>query len=461
MKAVQVVPAMQAAEDKSADDQKRRRRPLAWLCCLICCLIISLAVGLGVGLGVGLRSAVVGVLGVPLSAPPLTPPSPPAQPPPPTSPPPSPSPPPPSPSPPPPNPVIMGAPPSRPPSPPAQPPPSASPSPPPPSPSPPPPRPIIYRSANMVAVAGGGGTFVAVGVTTGNLIMSSSDNGATWTSRMGSNNVGNSRTIAYGGGKFVSLNGWSNSGTKGAYSVDGANWTSTTLPSPSADWWGLAYGNGVFVAVAGSSSGQEYVARSSDGISWTLVPPGQSVLTKAWMAIAYGAGKFVAIARYAQSQGFSAHSTDGGVTWTAGSTVDAQDWQAVCHGTPTGATAIFVAVAKSGANRVRTSADGITWAAPTLPSGANSQPWGGVAYGADMFVAINDNKGSSAQQLLTSPDGVTWTLRAAGNTNHYYQTGWNGITFNNGRFVMVGNTVRTPALYSDDGINWSYYAWHQ
>jgi hypothetical protein len=313
---------------------------------------------------------------------------------------------------------------------------------------------VVYKQANMLAVAGGGGTFVAVGVTTPQL-MSSSDNGATWTTRMGSNNVGDSRTIAYGGGKFVSLNGQANPGTKGAYSVDGANWTSTTLPSPAADWFGLAYGNGVFVAVSSSIA-----ARSSDGISWTHVP-GQNLFvpSSSWTAVAYGAGRFVAIARSATAA-FSAYSTDDGVTWTAGSTIASQEWTAVCHGTPTGATAIFVAVAYSGANRIRTSADGITWAAPTLPSGVDSLLWRGVAYGAGMFVAINDADGSSSvQQLLTSPDGVTWTLRAAGNTNKYYQTKWNGITFNNGRFVMVGNTITVPALYSDDGINWSYYAW--
>ena len=51
MKQTQVVPAMQAAEDESADDQKRsRRRLLAWR---LCCTIISLAVGLGVGLRCG------------------------------------------------------------------------------------------------------------------------------------------------------------------------------------------------------------------------------------------------------------------------------------------------------------------------------------------------------------------------------------------------------------------------
>jgi hypothetical protein len=179
--------------------------------------------------------------------------------------------------------------------------------------------------------------------------------------------------------------------------------------------------------------------------------------------VAYGAGRFVAIKRVATAA-FSAYSTDDGVTWTAGSTIASQEWIAVCHGTPTGATAIFVAVAYSGANRIRTSADGITWAAPTLPSGVDSLFWRGVAYGAGMFVAIHDadhwsSGGGSIQQLLTSPDGVTWTLRAAGITDDYRYTKWNGITFNNGRFVMVGNTARTPALYSDDGINWSYYAW--
>ena len=52
----------------------------------------------------------------------------------------------------------------------------------------------------------------------------------------------------------------------------------------------------------------------------------------------------------------------------------------------------------------------------------------GVTYGNGRFVAVGIG------DILTSPDGVSWTARASGTSNYL-----NGVTYGNGRFVVVGN----------------------
>ena len=417
---MKVVPAMQAAEDKSEDDQKRRRRLLAWLCCMI----ISLAVGLGVGLGVGLRAVGVG-LGVALSAPPSRPPSPPS---PPSTP--SPSPPPHSPSPPPP-----------------------SPSPPPPKPPPPPPQ---HFQANWLGVAYGSGKFVAVGTSTPWKTGVSSDNATTWTTSYTAEVTAGWQTnyaVAHGGGKFVSLNSVPR-GAVGFQSVDGATWTTTTVPTGS--YYGIAYGSGTFVAVSqgGAAWNTGSVITSQDGITWADVTTANSAVVGGpaqWGAVAFGNGKFVAVSL---ALGKAAYSTDNGQTWTAVTGLGANEWRAICY-----ANSLFVAVAKTGTNRVMTSPDGITWSAPALPAGADTEQWRSVAYGAGMFVAVSEScvpwPCTNAKHLLTSPDGVTWTHRAILGTSRHTKTNWNGIAYGDGKWVMVGNSGQASVLNSEDGLVWT------
>jgi len=68
----------------------------------------------------------------------------------------------------------------------------------------------------------------------------------------------------------------------------------------------------------------------------------------------------------------------------------------------------FVAVGQSGI--IYTSSDGITWTSRT--SGTSEHIWG-IASGNGIFVAVG-----YSGTILTSPDGTTWTSRTSGTTNN-------------------------------------------
>jgi hypothetical protein len=70
---------------------------------------------------------------------------------------------------------------------------------------------------------------------------------------------------------------------------------------------------------------------------------------------------------------------------------------------------------------------GTTW---TLRIGLNHLS--SVAYGNGLFVAVGRSDAGRGT-ILTSPDGVTWTVRASPTSNQL-----NGVTYGNGLFVAVG-----------------------
>jgi hypothetical protein len=93
-----------------------------------------------------------------------------------------------------------------------------------------------------------------------------------------------------------------------------------------------------------------------------------------------------------------------------------------------------------------TSPDGITWTLRT-PAVANS--WYSVTYGNGLFVAVSYD---GPNQVMTSPDGITWTTRTAA-----VEKPWGSVTYGNGLFVATewggANRVQT----SSDGITWTAY----
>ena len=94
--------------------------------------------------------------------------------------------------------------------------------------------------------------------------------------------------------------------------------------------------------------------------------------------------------------------------------------EAIAYGNGT-----FVAVGDSGT--ILTSPDGVTW---TIRSSGTSNSLYGVTYGNNTFVAVGYNGA-----ILTSPDGVSWTTRFSGTSYGLY-----GITYGNGTFVAVGES---------------------
>lgn len=236
-------------------------------------------------------------------------------------------------------------------------------------------------------------------------VMTSPD-GINWTGRTAADSeqwLG----IAYGNNIYVAL---ANSGgvNRAMTSADGVTWTIRTLPGgATVSWTNVIFGNGRFVAISSLT-----IATSTDGITWSGVagPAG------AFEGIAFGNGVFVIVA----AGGQVATSADGS-TWTARTAAEVNDWRSVAFGKNT-----FVAVARTGTNRVMTSPDGITW---TARSAAESNEWYGVQYGNGLFMAAAF---TGTNRAMTSTDGTTWTARTPLATGQY-----RGIAYANGKFVLV------------------------
>ena len=72
---------------------------------------------------------------------------------------------------------------------------------------------------------------------------------------------------------------------------------------------------------------------------------------------------------------------------------------------------LFVAVARSGTNRVMTSPDGTTW---TARSAAEANEWKAVAYGNNLFVAVAQ---SGTNRVMTAVPAVTSSSSAVVTTS--------------------------------------------
>jgi|GEM_PF-1303859 len=101
------------------------------------------------------------------------------------------------------------------------------------------------------------------------------------------------------------------------------------------------------------------------------------------------------------------------------------------------ASSKFAAVGNGGT--IMTSSNGITW---TLRSSGTNENLHGIAYGGNTFAAVGDNG-----VILTSPDGVTWETQPS-NTSLDLR----GIAYGVENFVAVG--VEGVILSSSDGITW-------
>jgi len=84
---------------------------------------------------------------------------------------------------------------------------------------------------------------------------------------------------------------------------------------------------------------------------------------------------------------------------------------------------LFVAVASTGTDRVMTSPDAA---------------WFGVTFGNGVFVAVDNADGPSGNQAMSSTDGIDWTLDET--PNYASATGWQAVTYGDGRFVAVAAT---------------------
>jgi hypothetical protein len=230
--------------------------------------------------------------------------------------------------------------------------------------------------------------------------------------------------------RFVAVAGGS-ANTTGAYSADGITWTAANMVT-SATWVDVAFGgfsSQNFVAI---SSDVTTVRVSGDGEVWDQTG---TLTTTGFTAVAYGKNRFVAIK---SGTSVTNYSTTGTGVWTAGTLPSSSNWNSIAYGNNR-----FVAISTTSGTIAAYSLDGITWTASTLPTTA---VWTEITYGQGVFLAV-----STTTAAATSPDGITWTLRATSTA----ASGFSAVTFGNrnryGLFVGVGAGSGTVATYIRTG----------
>lgn len=293
-------------------------------------------------------------------------------------------------------------------------------------------------------VAFGNGTFVAGAafnegasddlINSGSLneIMTSTDNGQTWTARSNTKVTQRFWGATFGNDRFL-LSGLA-SGEKSLISTDdGVNWSSADIEGGSArQWWDADFGNNIFVSVGyahASITGYGVAAYSnSTGNSWTTTSP---ATTNKWSSVVFGNGIFVAVSR--NGTGNRVMTTTDGIVWTSQTSAADEVWNSVTYGND-----MFVAVGDDGSIMTGTN-DGITWTSRTSPTSDN---WNRVSYGTisgeKLFVAVGDGGA-----IMTSSDGETWLLDTSPTSIDLY-----GIGFGNDTFVAVGQNIVITATLS-------------
>jgi hypothetical protein len=230
-------------------------------------------------------------------------------------------------------------------------------------------------------------------------------------------------------------------------SPNGISWTPRNAGTPNG-LSAIAYGNGLFVAVGASVwSGNGYSATiltSPDGINWTQTTNLPATFPSACglSGVAHRRGLFVAVG-------------DGGTILTS---ADGTNWISQVsgvgnslYGVACGRDGRFIAVGESGGwdgqeypDTILTSTDGANWASIFHTGG---EWFLDVTYGDGQYVVVGEG------DILTSPDGISWT-------NHSGVGQWlDAVTYGNGQFVAVGSSggggVASPIVSSTDGINWT------
>jgi len=114
---------------------------------------------------------------------------------------------------------------------------------------------------------------------------------------------------------------------------------------------------------------------------------------------------------------------------------------------------IFVAFSTDGSNMILNSSDGISW--NELVSPMPSLNLINLAYGSNTFVGVGSGGNQTPPLIITSQDGVSWTVRDSGVLVPGTTFGPNlfGVQFLRDRFFAVGNYG--TILSSPDGATWA------
>jgi len=228
-----------------------------------------------------------------------------------------------------------------------------------------------------------------------------------------------------------------------------------------AAWWACG--------TASSATSTNNLYTSTDGLTWVNVNPG---FQKGYRAIAWSPdlGQLCALSPLSATGGTSTHvittSDDGGATWVehdipGGSgylAANASQFADLCWVGGAFQQWVAVAVVASLAQQVMTSPDGVTWTAVTAATGGG---WGSVAATDDgsIVVALGTANSSSTNVMTSADGGATWTSRStSGNARFVARS----LSWGNGLFVAfadrnngASSTDRCHVFTSPTGVIWT------
>lgn len=187
---------------------------------------------------------------------------------------------------------------------------------------------------------------------------------------------------------------------------------------------------------------------STASISWTTTTSGVS--SSIWYCSCWSPEKQMFAA--GSKSGTIMTSSDG-YNWTQRTTNTTTDqWYSICWSPTADSTGLFVAVAPYGNYRVITSPDGVTW---TLQSSLKAFSLSSVCWSDEkgIFVAVATG-GTGSYRVMTSSTGKSWTQYVSTDSTAYWRAVCWGSTANTtGLFVAIANNGK--AMYSSDGTSWS------
>jgi len=250
-----------------------------------------------------------------------------------------------------------------------------------------------------------------------------SDDGETWAA---SNLLSNNRAWSCvqrdpSSGVFAAVTA-GGAAAAAATSADGAAWSSATAQD--RFWEDMAFSPslGLFAACATALTSTTKIATTSDGTAWTL--RGSSI-THNYTGIVWaaGLGKFITVgSRFLNPDvnGAVGDSTDG-MSWNLTVDTDIVSFYGVAWSESLELLCAAVQIT-TGVYGIKTSADGATWTARTVPD--STQAWNRIAWSEELgLFAATSSTTSGTNRVMTSPNGVDWTLR----TTPANTQAWTGI----------------------------------
>lgn len=246
-------------------------------------------------------------------------------------------------------------------------------------------------------------------------------------------NVQNSGTldilhgVAFANGQYMVVGTNTAQGTA-LTSPDGIDWTHH-LSGVGGIFYDVAYGNGQWVAV-GTNSANSIAATSTNGASWSGGPAGVGL---EFRGVTWTGGEFVAVGGTGGNAVIATSSN--GSSWSGGAI---------------GVTSTLKAVDQDGTTRVAVGTTGaivysIGGGSWTQAMGTPNVDWEDVTFSSGQFVVVG-----AGGVLMTSTDGVNWTLGNSGTGDILYS-----IAAANSPQVGVATGTNGRIITSPDAINWS------